>query len=248
MTMDPVVLGSRIRAVLFDLDDTLFAHREAVERGLLAHRAAVGGELAEADAAAEYARWCALEEQHYHRYLAGELDYTGQRRARVRDFVAPYGIEPDDERADAWFEGFRAAYRSSWALHADVAACLAALAPRTLGVITNSRLDFQTAKIRDTGLDAVIPLENVVASAEAGVAKPDARIFELGVARAGAAPGETCYVGDRLRTDALGAAAAGLLGVWLDRPGVATDEERAEAAAAGVPVIRTLAELPALLR
>ena len=32
-----------IRVVLFDLDDTLFAHREAVEAGIAAHRAALGG-------------------------------------------------------------------------------------------------------------------------------------------------------------------------------------------------------------
>ena len=38
-------------------------------------------------------------------------------------------------------------------------------------------------------------------------------------------------MGDRLRTDAIGAAEAGLLGVWIDRPGVATDAELAAAAA-----------------
>ena len=54
-------------------------------------------------------------------------------------------------------------------------------------------------------------------------------------------------MGDRLHTDAIGAARAGLLGVWLDRPGTATAEQLSEASAEGVPVIRTLAELPGLL-
>jgi putative hydrolase of the HAD superfamily len=57
----------------------------------------------------------------------------------------------------------------------------------------------------------------------------------------------TADVGDRLRTDALGAASAGLSAVWLDRLGGATDEELAEAEASGVAVVRTLAELPPLL-
>ena len=61
------------------------------------------------------------------------------------------------------------------------------------------------------------------------------------------APAQAAYIGDRLHTDAIGAARAGLLGVWLDRPGIATAEQRAEADAAGVPVIRSLEELPALL-
>lgn len=238
---------SGIRAVLFDLDDTLFAHRESVEAGIHAHRATLGGAVAAADPASELARWSALEEEHYHRYLAGELDYLGQRRARARAFVAPYGIELDDTQAEAWFESYRVHYETSWRLHDDALPCLDALAPRALGIITNGDLAFQTSKVRAVGLDARIPPHALIASGEVGVAKPDARIFELAAARLDATTSEACYVGDRLHTDAVGAARAGLLGVWIDRPGTATPEQRAEADAAGVTVIRTLAELPALL-
>ena len=238
---------TRIEAVLFDLDDTLFAHRESVEAGIHAHRAALGGALAAAAAASEIARWNALEEHHYHRYLARELDYLGQRRERARGFVAPYGIELDDTQAEAWFESYRVHYETSWRLHDDAVACLDALAGRALGIITNGDLAFQTSKVRAVGLDARIPLDALVASGEVGVAKPDPRIFELAAARLGVAPRAACYVGDRLHTDAIGAARAGLLGVWIDRPGTASPEQLAEAVASGVPVIRTLAELPALL-
>jgi putative hydrolase of the HAD superfamily len=55
-------------------------------------------------------------------------------------------------------------------------------------------------------------------------------------------------VGDRLHTDAIGAAQAGLVGVWLDRNGRATADEREQAAAAGVRVIRSLAEVPGAIR
>ena len=56
------------------------------------------------------------------------------------------------------------------------------------------------------------------------------------------------YVGDRLHTDAVGAARAGLVGVWLNRHGVPpTDDEAAEASAAGVIEIRGLDELVAQL-
>lgn len=233
--------------MLFDLDDTLFAHRESVEAGIHAHRAALGGAFATAEPASEFARWNALEEQHYHRYLAGEIDYLEQRRARARAFVAPYGVELDDEAALRWFADYTNHYRVSWILHGDVHACLAAIAPRTVGIITNGDLEFQTAKIIATGLDELIPLDNVVASGEVGVTKPDAGIFEHAARHLGVSPVEACYVGDRLHTDAIGAARAGLLGVWIDRRGVATEEQLAEADHEGVPVIRGLAELPALL-
>jgi len=241
------VNGRSIRVVLFDLDDTLFAHRESVEAGILAHRTALGGALATADPVSEFARWNALEEEHYHRYLAGEIDYLEQRRARARAFVAPYGIELDDDAALRWFADYTDHYRTSWTLHDDVRACLAEIAPRVFGIITNGDLEFQTTKIVGTGLDALIPLDHVVASGEVGVAKPDAGIFHLAARRFGVEPEQACYVGDRLHTDAIGAARAGLLGVWIDRRGVATTEQLAEAASEGVPVIRGLAQLPALL-
>ena len=239
-----------IRVAMFDLDDTLFAHREAVERGLAAHRAALGGAIGAADDEAEHSRWYELEELHYHRYLSGELDFLGQRRARARSFVAAYGLLLEtDHEADAWFDSYLAHYENNWTLHDDTLPCLDALTaepePLRIGLITNGDIDFQTAKLRGTGL---LPrIEHTIASGELGVSKPDAAIFAHACAVFGVSPGSAAYVGDRLATDALGASAAGLLGVWLDRPGRATDEQLEAARAAGVPVIRSLAEVPALL-
>jgi putative hydrolase of the HAD superfamily len=230
---------------MFDLDDTLFAHRESVEAGIAAHRSTLGGALAAADRASEFARWNALEEQHYHRYLTGELDFLGQRRERAREFTAPYGLPLTDDAADAWFDAYLVHYQATWALHADVLDCLEALRPRRLGVITNGHREFQQAKIDGVGLTSW--LEHVIASGEAGVAKPDPRIFFIACGAFSVEPADAVYVGDRLHTDAIGASRAGLLGVWLDRPGTATPAQLAGAAAERVPVIRSLAELPALL-
>lgn len=232
--------------VLFDLDDTLFAHRESVEAGIAAHRSTLGGALAAADRAAEFIRWNALEEQHYHRYLAGEVDFQGQRRARARDFVAHHGVViPDDADADAWYDAYLVHYEATWMLHDDVTGCLEELRPARFGIITNGHLPAQVAKIEAVGLSPWI--EHVIASGEIGVAKPDRRIFEVACAAYGVAPADAVYVGDRLHTDAIGAASAGLRGVWIDRHGLATTGALAEAAAEGIPVIRSLAELPALL-
>jgi len=242
--------GRGIRVALFDLDDTLFAHREAVDRGITLHRASLGGALAAADHDAESARWHELEELHYHQYLSGELDYLGQRRARARSFVAPYDmVLATDSEADAWFDGYSTHYRNSWALHDDAVPCLDGLTtepnPLRIGVVTNGELDGQEAKLRATGM---LPrIEHIIASGSLGITKPDAAIFSHACSVFDVAPAEAAYIGDRLATDALGASAAGLLGVWLDRAGSATDEQLAAARAAGVPVIHSLDALPALL-
>lgn len=236
---------TRVSVVLFDLDDTLFAHSEAVRAGVTAHRRTFAPG---ADDAAEFARWHALEEHHYHRYLAGELGFHEQRRARARGFVEPYGIDlSSDERADAWFNAYLAEYRSAWRLHDDALACLDELASRgiRMGVITNAELQFQLTKL--DALELTARMEHIVASGEVGAAKPDARIFEHAVELFGVAPEHAMYVGDRLETDAVGAALAGLSGVWLDRSGSASAADAASAAQANVRVIRTLAEVAALV-
>lgn len=55
----------------------------------------------------------------------------------------------------------------------------------------------------------------VVASAEAGVAKPNKRIFELALSQAGCSAREACMVGDRLDNDITPAAEMGMSTVWV---------------------------------
>jgi putative hydrolase of the HAD superfamily len=230
--------------VLFDLDDTLFAHRQAVAAGIIAHAHGLSGETR--DAGLEIARWRALEEQHYHRYLSGELDFFGQRRARARGFVEPYGVSlADDPAADAWYDGYFIEYEQAWKLHDDALPCLDALSALRLGLVTNGELVFQEHKIEAMGI--ATRFEHIVASGLLGFAKPDPRIFEYACERFEVAVENAAYVGDRLQTDAIGAASAGLTGVWLDRGGEASSDELGAAAASGVHVIEALTELAALL-
>ncbi|PPH65842.1 HAD family hydrolase [Rathayibacter rathayi] len=211
---EPAVL----RLALFDLDDTLFAHASAVREGIVAHAASLGAAY-DADPLDVQHRWHLLEEEHYHRYLAGKLDYEGQRRARATAFAAAVGVALTPEEASSWFRGYLAHYVAAWTLHDDALPVLDRLnaAEIRIGIITNGVLDFQLGKIEGTGL--VDRIEHVIASGDVGVAKPDARIFAAACERFGVAPADALYVGDRLGTDAIGAATAGLRGVWLDRVG-----------------------------
>ena len=238
------------RVVLFDLDDTLFAHRAAVATGIQRHVAVLGSPYGALETEALVSYWHDLEEEHYHSYLAGTLDFEQQRQARARDFAARHGVALDDEAASAWFAAYFEHYLQSWRLHDDAIPCLDALEARIPGVrfglITNGDLAFQLRKVTAVGLDARV--EHVIASGEVGAAKPDPAIFRHACSLFGVRPDEAVYVGDRLRTDAIGAAAAGLTGVWLDRTGIAPTVEDDDAAQeAGVLRIRGLAELaPAL--
>jgi putative hydrolase of the HAD superfamily len=238
------------RLVLFDLDDTLFAHREAVDAGIVSYAQSLGGQYLATEPSAAAALWHTLEEQHYHRYLAGELGFEGQRRARATAYAAQHGEALDDDAAGAWFEDYFEHYVASWTLHPDSMPCLDALLRMFpgvhLGLITNGELDYQLRKIEQVKLGARV--EHVIASGELGFTKPDPRIFRHACSLYGVAPESAVYVGDRFATDALGAANAGLTGVWIDRRdrGLSPEEQR-QAAAAGVIRIHGLDELPAAI-
>ena len=253
-----------IEVVLFDLDDTLMAHTRAVDEAITRAQALAGGPFAADDTEAVQRRWAQLEEVHYTRYLTGELTYLGQRVARARDLLAPYGIELDEAEALAWFDRYLVGYRDAWRLFDDVLPALDALPPVRVGIITNGDLAFQTDKLErialwdrldltpvraDGSIDDPARQGRVIASGELGITKPDAAIFHAAAAAFGVAPAQCAYVGDRVRTDAVGAHDAGMLGVWLDRGrdrNPVTDHAEGDAPA-GVPRIHSLLELAVLL-
>jgi len=240
----------RVRVVLFDLDDTLFAHRAAVDAGIIDHLRTLGTPYRVTDPTAEVAFWHQLEERHYHRYLAGELDYAGQQRARAQQYALRHGVEIDDDAASAWFAAYFAHYVGNWGLHDDALPCLDALRNELPGVrfglITNGDSDYQLRKVDTIGLSSHV--DHIVASGAIGIVKPDPRIFEHACTLFGVSPREAAYVGDRIDTDALGAARAGLAGIWINRAGVRTPAGHAiEAAQLGIRQIASLLELAPLL-
>ncbi|SCE92609.1 putative hydrolase of the HAD superfamily [Micromonospora viridifaciens] len=82
-------------------------------------------------------------------------------------------------------------------------------------VVTNGVVRQQEAKIRRTGLDRHVA--DWVISEEAGVSKPNPRIFALAAQRARMPLRGAWVIGDSPEADIGGATAAGLPSVWLHR-------------------------------
>ncbi|MEV5819535.1 HAD family hydrolase [Micromonospora harpali] len=88
-------------------------------------------------------------------------------------------------------------------------------------VVSNGSVRQQDAKIRRTGLDRYVA--DWVISEEAGVSKPNPRIFALAARRVRMPLRGAWVVGDSPEADIGGAAAVGLPSVWLHRGRVWTD-------------------------
>ncbi|MGW1409076.1 HAD family hydrolase [Streptomyces sp. NPDC002403] len=204
-----------IRAVLWDIDDTIFDYSGADRAGMRAHLEQEGLPDGYGDAEQALDAWRAITDAHWARFAAGETDFLGQRRDRVREFVSR---ALEDEQADDWFARHAAHYEAAWALFPDVLPVLDLLADRFRhAVLSNSSIRNQDRKLRALGVRD--RFEAVVCAVELGVSKPEAGAFHAACEALALEPGEVAYVGDEPDIDAGGAVAAGLMGIWLDRGG-----------------------------
>ncbi|MFF3320969.1 HAD family hydrolase [Streptomyces sp. NPDC002889] len=225
-----------IRAVLWDIDDTIFDYARADRAGMQQHLEAEG--LADGYDSVDQAlgRWRELTAQHWERFSAGETDWQGQRRDRVRAFT---GQVLGDDDADAWFDRYVVHYEAAWTLFPDAVPALDELAgDYRQAVLSNSSLLNQDRKLRVLGVRD--RFEAVLCAVELGVSKPAVKAFHAACEALALPPEEVAYVGDQPDIDAGGAVAAGLVGVWLDRGGLGGRPELSR--------ITGLDQLPALLR
>lgn len=250
-----VEAGGRDRlvdGVIFDVDDTLVDTARAFGHALEAACAGSLPGVGPAGLAEITSHWRADPGGHYSRYTRGELTFHEQRLVRANEVQERWGgLVLDDVGYQEWSARFDAAFADAWELLADVPDMLDALelAGVRLGVLTNAATEMQTRKLTRVGLVDRVPL--LVAVDTLGVGKPDARVFLEACRRLGTDPSRTAYVGDELTVDALGAVAAGLRGIWVDRPGsrrhLIDETDVVAARAAGVEVLAGLDELPAAL-
>ena len=90
-----------------------------------------------------------------------------------------------------------------------------------LGLLTNGAPDLQREKIAGAGIAGYF--DEIVISGEVGCGKPDRRIYEIMLARLGVAPHAVLMVGNSLHSDVQGAQAAGIKAIWANRSGSPND-------------------------
>src|SRR5688572_926000 len=114
--------------ILFDIDDTLLDERRATRVAAAALHSRLESEVESQEFTA---RWAESSERHFARYLAGEVSFQEQRRARVREASSS---DLPDSLADDLFAAYLSEYEGSWSLFPDVLPCFASLGEHRLGV------------------------------------------------------------------------------------------------------------------
>jgi putative hydrolase of the HAD superfamily len=226
-----------IDAVIFDIDDTIVDFTTAMRNGLRRHLADVAPGLTGPDLDAALDLWLDLDTRHYRRYLTGELDFAGQRRARARDLCAAFDLPlaGTPHAQDGWIAAYLVHCEAAFRLFPDVRPALDRLdiLGIRVGAMSNSNHAYQEQKLTRLGVRSRFATLTCCDDV-GGRAKPDPAIFHAATAALGASRRSTAYVGDHLENDARAAQRAGLHGIWLRR--TPTD-------VATAPVIATVATL-----
>jgi putative hydrolase of the HAD superfamily len=201
-----------VNAVLFDLDDTLFDHRESARAALRAVHAAHAATADFADFERQHTHY--LEEMHLE-VLAGRVDLDEARRERFRRVFRALGVSLGESQADVVASAYRSGYLTARRPLDGAADLLVALKPHArIGIVTNNQLEEQQDKLAFCGLAPYV--DELVASEDVGVSKPDPRIFEMALARLGVSAAEAVMVGDSWANDVAGAHALGIRAIWFN--------------------------------
>lgn len=205
-----------IRALVLDVDDTIVDTRAA---------------MVEAGSTAAATLWPGRDDAHlgwarryyedpagwFRRYAAGEVAFDTMRAARLAEAAGALELAVPSDAARRFEDAYVPAFREAQRLFPDVLPLLDAAEDRGLPIVllTNSSQDATLMKLDVLGIShrfgAVITTDTL------GVGKPDPRVYAEACRAVGAALDKSMCIGDNLECDVLGASAAGLRSVWLDR-------------------------------
>jgi HAD superfamily hydrolase (TIGR01509 family) len=210
-------LQAKLKTILFDLDDTLFDHSHSTRIGLEAvrRRYASLGQRPIDELERDY--WQILDET-WPLVLQGRMTAEESRLARMRHLFTLYGEAWDEDEGQAIVACYREHYQSSRRPVAGVVPLLERLKKTTqIGIVTNNLAAEQRDKLGHCCIDHLIDF--LITPEQAGVTKPAPAIFEAALAQAGCGPQEAVMVGDSWHADVVGASAAGIRAIWLNRRG-----------------------------
>lgn len=223
-----------VQAIIFDLDNTLWdvgpviLRAEHAMQRFLAERYPRVLELHDLDSMRDVRARMALE------HPAMRHDFTWLRTQALLAHAREAGY-PDSLAQEAFDVFYRA--RNEVVLYDDVLPALERLSVRyRLFAISNGNADL-------AAIGLVHFFERTLAAREAGMLKPDPRIFRMLLDAAGVVAARAIHVGDDPEADVEGARRAGVTPVWLNRDGIAWPRE------IGAPrdVISSLSDLVRLL-
>lgn len=205
--------SSQVRAVFFDLDDTLYDHCFAAE---IATRSAMA--LDEALRGVSFARYFsrsqALLEALHPSVVSGQISFDEARNRRYELLADEFGGSRSLARSQA--QAHVTTYRQNERAVPGASELLTSLrrAGYPLFIVSNNTRAEQEGKLLRLGLNDFF--EALIVSGDHPFSKPDPRLFQVTLAKAQVTASQAVHVGDSYASDVVGAQSAGIRAIWFN--------------------------------
>ena len=225
-----------ITTISFDVDGTLWDFEGLSRRALQGALQALAEVDPETAGRLDVERLVALRNEIHTRLLGSVTNLDAVREESFREALREAG-QPDDGLASYMAQVYFQLRDELRTMFSDARPTLECLAPDyRLGLLSNGN-----SRAEAMGIDDLVSFE-VFSQDHGGIEKPDPRLFEIALREAGCEPHELLHVGDWPESDVAGALNVGAHPVLLNRRGSVRSQTW------NVPEIRSLDELPSLLR
>lgn len=210
-----ILKKEEIKAVLFDLDDTLVNSKKAEYNAICEFKR--GYDEFKQIGNDEFAKsWNKITMKIYERYHQGEISFEELRMGRMKGLFNYYSTNISDEEAKERFKEYQNIYERNWILFDDVKNVLEKLKHKyKLVILSNGDGKQQRKKIEYTGLNEYF--SDIIISGEVGYSKPEKEIFQIACKTINLNPENCIMVGDQYKVDVDGSLNVGIKGIWVNR-------------------------------
>lgn len=204
-----------MKAMIFDLDDTLYDQVQPFRRAVQEHL-----KVAEEDLVPLYLSFRKYADAVFEETVSGQMDLIASHIYRMQEAFKDLGITITEELALAIQHRY-----SYYQGHLDLEEAwkeLFAVCQQKgilLGIITNGPHLHQLKKIQALKLEQWIDKDKMIISGQVGMTKPNPAIFQLMEKRVACPAEDICYVGDSFDNDVVGSKQAGWWSIWYNHRG-----------------------------
>ena len=202
-----------VKAIFFDLDDTLHDHLQPFSNAFKTVFPAV----TQVPMLSLYKKFRDYSDLLWKDYSQNTLSLEQLREQRITLALKDFKIWISNDSAIEFQLQYE--YRlNHLQLFEEVPTVFKALLEKNykIGIITNGPVEHQYNKINSLGLTDYILMENVFVSDDVGIAKPDPKIFNYVAKRFDYLPDEFLYVGDSWHNDVAAPIDAGWRAIWFN--------------------------------
>ncbi len=233
------------RMILFDLNGTLIDEKATKKAAFIEALTLFTGRWSSDEPHMEPAQVHRMYEKEFLKARRQKPSFPARklRQTALKKALRAYPVPSDNDFADAFFRTVAKQKKEQIRLYPDAVQTLEALSKKyELRIISNSR-GYQISR---SPLSAFFKENDIFTPEQAGRRKPDPRFYQAALKKWNVQPSECIMVGNSWKNDIVGAAKAGIDGIWIRK------RQRYKLAyrkinRKKVIVIRSLQQLPAVI-